>query len=88
VGSLLDEVYDAVHVEGDDGFLAFVGFQLGPGLELLLPLVVGVHVGEDQNPELLSKKQDTLNVKKSGGRRWQAIPCVILFVAHDSCHRI
>ena len=21
-------------------------------------------------------------------RRWQVIPCVILFVAHDSCHRI
>ena len=28
-GSLLDEVYDAVHVEGDDGFLAFIGFQEG-----------------------------------------------------------
>ena len=97
---MLDEVYDAVHVEGDDGFFAFVGFQegeaeggihesilgknaggvgvledveggfqLGPGLELFLPVVVGVHVGEDQNPELLSKKQDTLNVKKNGGRK-------------------
>ena len=29
VGPLLDEVYDAVHVEGDDGFFAFVGFQEG-----------------------------------------------------------
>ena len=29
VGSLLDEVYDAVHVEGDDGFFAFVRFQEG-----------------------------------------------------------
>lgn len=66
--------------------VADIHFHLGPDLELSLPVVVGVHVREDQNPELLSKKQDTLNVKKIGGRRWQAIPCVILFVAHDSCH--
>ena len=26
-----DEVFYAVHVEGDDGFLAFVGFQEGQG---------------------------------------------------------
>ena len=32
------------------GFLQVVGdvdFQFGPGLELFLPVVVGVHVGED-----------------------------------------
>ena len=40
-----------------------------PGIELFLPVVVGVHVREDQNPELLSKEQDTLNVKKIGGRK-------------------
>ena len=29
VGALVDEVYDSLNVEGDDGFLAFVGFQEG-----------------------------------------------------------
>ena len=35
VGPLLDEVYDAVHVEGDDGFFAFVGFQEGEAVAVV-----------------------------------------------------
>ena len=31
VAPLDDEVFNAVYVEGDDGFLAFVGFQEGQG---------------------------------------------------------
>ena len=32
VAPLDDEVFNAVYVEGDDGFLAFVGFQEGQGV--------------------------------------------------------
>ena len=29
--ALVDEVYDAIHVEGNDGFPAFVGFEVSRG---------------------------------------------------------
>lgn len=53
VGPLLDEVYDAVHVEGDDGFLTFVGFQVG--------VSVGVVLVRSLWPEVLSGGVYTLH---------------------------
>jgi hypothetical protein len=35
VGPLLNEINDAVHVEGDDGFFAFVRFQEGEAVSQL-----------------------------------------------------
>ena len=35
VGSLLNDIYDAVHEEGDDGFFAFVGFQEGEAVAVV-----------------------------------------------------
>ena len=38
VFAFFHEVYDAVHVEGGDGFLAGVGLQIGQGDVAILPL--------------------------------------------------
>lgn len=45
VGPLVNEVYDAVHVEGDDGFLAFVGFQEGEAEGGIHKSVFGKYAG-------------------------------------------
>lgn len=45
VASLDDEVFNAVHVDGDDGFLAFVGFQEGQGELAVHESVLGEDCG-------------------------------------------
>ena len=45
VAPLDDEVFNAVYVEGDDGFLAFVGFQEGQGELAVHEAVLGKDCG-------------------------------------------